>query len=462
MVHRCRCGPEVRCSEIRDGVFESVFMNSERHHAVAGVENRRNLGSRRPQPGQDSCGLEQMGSVLGPVLLWLQDVAAVTLLRARRTLLRAAILCCVLVLLLWVSIFLYGSFYYSYMPTVSFSTPVNYHYRTDCESLNSGLCSFPMANISLLKNGKEQVMMYGQPYRVSLELEMPESPVNEQLGMFMVRMSCYTKNGITVSTVTRSAMLHYRSSLLQTLNTLVFSPLLLTGLSEQKQLIDVELFSDYKSDSYQPTIGAVIEIQSRQVQIYSAQLRIHAYFTGIRHVMMGDATRLQQRREETRRRMHTSASTPSMSPLITQPAHPVQSPHNSASTTNSSSPITQISTPIMKYKREKEDIAELPQQPLKFTILRNICELLDTINLVGSVGEHRQDNESTTLESTDEGPVFVEAPHIAETNVSEEDPDRQEGAAELKGTVQEEGASQPQPSSTDAKLRQRHRPWLPF
>ncbi|XP_026879626.2 seipin isoform X2 [Electrophorus electricus] len=426
-------------------------MNSEKHHAVAGVENRRNPGSRRPQPGQDSCGLEQMGSVLGPVLLWLQDVAAVTLLRARRTLLRAAILCCVLVLLLWVSIFLYGSFYYSYMPTVSFSTPVNYHYRTDCESLNSGLCSFPMANISLLKNGKEQVMMYGQPYRVSLELEMPESPVNEQLGMFMVRMSCYTKNGITVSTVTRSAMLHYRSSLLQTLNTLVFSPLLLTGLSEQKQLIDVELFSDYKSDSYQPTIGAVIEIQSRQVQIYSAQLRIHAYFTGIRYllynfpltsavigvasnftflsvivlfsylqfiwgglwppeqvrvqVMMGDATRLQQRREETRRRMHTSAS-----------------------------------TPIMKYKREKEDIAELPQQPLKFTILRNI----------------------STLESTDEGPVFVEAPHIAETNVSEEDPDRQEGAAELKGTVQEEGASQPQPSSTDAKLRQRHRPWLPF
>lgn len=45
------------------------------------------------------------------------------------------------------------------------------------------------------------------------------------------------------------AMLHYRSSLLQILSTLVFSPMLLTGLSEQKQLIEVELFSDYKSDS---------------------------------------------------------------------------------------------------------------------------------------------------------------------------------------------------------------------
>ncbi|XP_029625580.1 seipin isoform X3 [Salmo trutta] len=291
-----------------------------------------------------------MGGVTGPVFLWLQDVLGVTLLRARRTLLQAAILSCVLVLLVWVAIFLYGSFYYSYMPTVSFSTPVHYHYSTDCDASNSVLCSFPMANISLLKNGKDQVMIYGQPYRISLELEMPESPVNEHLGMFMIKMSCYTKDGQTVAAVARSAMLHYRSGLLQTLNTLLFSPLLLTGMTEQKQLIEVELFSDYKANSYQPTVGAVIEIQSRRVQIYSAQLRIHAFFTGIRYllynfpltsavigvasnfaflsvivlfgylqfiwgglwppeqvrVMMGDTTRLQRRREEARKRMSFS------------------------------------------------------------------------------------------------------------------------------------------------------------
>ncbi|KAI5622302.1 seipin [Silurus asotus] len=311
-----------------------------------------------------------MDSVMGPVLVWLQDVAAVTLLRARRTLLRAAIFLCVVVLLLWVSVFLYGSFYYSYMPSVSFSTPVNFWYRSDCDSHESVLCSFPMANVSLLKNGKEQVLMYGQPYQISLVLEMPESPVNEQLGMFMIKMSCYTKDGKTVSTVARSAMLHYRSSLLQTLSTLVFSPVLLTGLSEQKQLIEVELFSDYRSDSYHPTIGAVIEIQSRRVQIYSAQLRIHAYFTGIRYllhnfpltsavigvasnftflsfivlfsylqfiwgglwppeqvrvqVMMGDTTRLQKRREEALRRIRTTASAPNLKYEREQDAPPNQ------------------------------------------------------------------------------------------------------------------------------------------
>lgn len=291
---------------------------------------------------------------MAPVLHWLHDVAAVTLLKARRTLFQAGVLFCVLVLLLWVSIFLYGSFYYSYMPTVSFSTPVHFYYTSDCDTSESTLCSFPTANISFMKNDRDQVMANGQPYRVSLELEMPESPVNENLGMFMIKMSCYTKGGKTVSSVGRSTMLHYRSSLLQTLSTLLFSPVLLTGMAEQKQLIEVELFSEYRTNAYQPSVGAVIEIQSKRVQIYSSQLRIHAYFTGIRYVlynfpltsavigvatnfaflsvivlfsylqfiwggiwppdqvrvrvMIGDNTRMQQRREEARKRMERENS----------------------------------------------------------------------------------------------------------------------------------------------------------
>ncbi|XP_045064087.1 seipin-like isoform X4 [Coregonus clupeaformis] len=374
-----------------------------------------------------------MGGVTGPVFLWLQDVLGVTLLRARRTLLQAAILFCVLVLLVWVAIFLYGSFYYSYMPTVSFSTPVHYRYSTDCDASNSVLCSFPVANISLLKNGKDQVMIYGQPYRISLELEMPESPVNEQLGMFMIKMSCYTKDGQTVAAVARSAMLHYRSGLLQTLNTLLFSPLLLTGMTEQKQLVEVELFSDYKANSYQPTVGAVIEIQSRRVQIYSAQLRIHAFFTGIRYllynfpltsavigvasnfaflsvivlfgylqfiwgglwppeqvrVMMGDTTRLQRRREEARKRMSFSQME------------------------------------------------------------------LETPDVIGSLKEPSglPENQTAIGSSSDVPP---KAPQINETDASEEEPaDPQDKGA---GAVLWEGHQVPQPG--ESTLRQRQGPWM--
>ncbi|XP_014889556.1 seipin [Poecilia latipinna] len=318
-------------------------------------QKQQSTGLRRGSAVQTkSSRSDTMGVAMGPLLHWLQDVAAVTFHKARRTLFQAAILFCTLCLLLWVSIFLYGSFYYSYMPTVSFSTPVHFYYTSDCDATKSGLCSFPTANISFMKNDRDQVMANGQPYRVSIVLEMPESPVNERLGMFMIKMSCYTKGGTTVSSVGRSTMLHYRSSLLQTLSTLFFSPLLLTGMAEQKQLIEVELYPDYKTNAYHPTVGAVIEIHSRQVQIYSAQLRIHAYFTGIRYllynfpltsavigvatnfaflsvvalfgylqfmwgglrppdqvrvrVMVGDTTRIQRRREEARKRMERENS----------------------------------------------------------------------------------------------------------------------------------------------------------
>lgn len=220
-----------------------------------------------------------------PALLWAQEVGHVLAGRARRLMLQFGVLFCTILLLLWVSVFLYGSFYYSYMPTVSHLSPVHFHYRTDCDSSTASLCSFPVANVSLAKSGRDRVLMYGQPYRVTLELELPESPVNQDLGMFLVTVSCYTRGGRIISTSSRSVMLHYRSQLLQMLDTLVFSSLLLFGFAEQKQLLEVELYSDYRENSYVPTTGAIIEIHSKRIQMYGAYLRIHAHFTGLRYLL---------------------------------------------------------------------------------------------------------------------------------------------------------------------------------
>lgn len=356
-----------------------------------------------------------MGAVPSPVFHWLHDVAAVTFHKARRTLLQAAILFCVLLLLLFISTFLYGSFYYSYMPTVSFSTPVNFYYTSDCDSSESALCSFPTANISFMKNEKDQVMANGQPYRISVDLEMPESPVNEQVGMFMVKMICFTKGGKVVSSVGRSTMLHYRSSLLKTISTLLFSPFLLSGMAEQKQLIEVELVSDYKTNAYEPTVGAVIEIQSRRVQIYSSQLRIHAYFTGVRYVlynfpitsavigvatnfaflsaivlfsylqfiwgglwppeqvkvrvMMGDNTRIQQRKEEAKKRMERVSSMKELaSPRVIGPEHDTSNSNQNDTVEEKENSLSEEkggSTASHDLKEDRSDVFEgcpLPQE----------------------------------------------------------------------------------------------------
>ncbi|XP_045153177.1 seipin [Echinops telfairi] len=250
-----------------------------------GVRAARN-NNARAEPGARPPVLPAMGNDPPvPALLWAQDVGYILASRARKLLLQFGVLLCTVLLLLWVSVFLYGSFYYSYMPTVSHLSPVHFYYRTDCDSSTSSLCSFPVANVSLAKNGRDRVLMYGQPYRITLELDLPESPVNQDLGMFLVTISCYTRGGRVISTSSRSVMLHYRSDLLQTLDTLVFSSLLLLGFAEQKQLLDVELYADYRENSYVPTTGVLIEVHSKRIQMYGAYLRIHAHFTGLRYLL---------------------------------------------------------------------------------------------------------------------------------------------------------------------------------
>ncbi|XP_021565902.1 seipin isoform X2 [Carlito syrichta] len=246
----------------------------------------RGTRNARPEPGARPSALPAMvNDPPVPALLWAQEVGQVLAGRARRLLLQFGVLFCSILLLLWVSVFLYGSFYYSYMPPVSHLSPVHFYYRTDCDTSITSLCSFPVANVSLAKGGRDRVLMYGQPYRVTLELDVPESPVNQDLGMFLVTISCYTRGGRIISTSSRSVMLHYRSDLLQMLDTLVFSSLLLFGFAEQKQILEVELYADYRENSYVPTTGAVIEIHSKRIQMYGAYLRIHAHFSGLRYLL---------------------------------------------------------------------------------------------------------------------------------------------------------------------------------
>lgn len=102
--------------------------------------------------------------------------------------------------------------------------------RTDCESPASFWCSYPVANVSTVRNKKQvcslitclsfsnlsfcltiktsfqhfalQVMTFGQPYQISLLLEMPESEANQAQGMFMIRTAFYSQSGGQVATST--------------------------------------------------------------------------------------------------------------------------------------------------------------------------------------------------------------------------------------------------------------------
>ncbi|KAG7276952.1 hypothetical protein CRUP_010272 [Coryphaenoides rupestris] len=94
---------------------------------------------------------------------------------------------------------------------------------------------------------------------------MPDSPTNQRLGMFMVRMTCYSRGGRRVTSSAHSTMLHYHSDLLRTVSTLLFLPVLLSGAAHQTQWLEVELFSDYTQDPFSPCVEATVEVLSSKL-----------------------------------------------------------------------------------------------------------------------------------------------------------------------------------------------------
>lgn len=183
--------------------------------------------------------------------------------------------------IIWVSVFMYVTFYYAYVPAISHIRPVHLEFSSCTDA--SGLCSNPSANVTLTQ--QHHLLQSGQPYNIILDLEMPESDSNKQLGMFMIQLKLIGRNGQSISHSRRSAMLRYKSGALHFLSTIFFSPFLLTGPMEEKQTLKVEMFSEYLENPHNPVTNICIEIESRWLELYSAQLRIQAQFTGLRYLM---------------------------------------------------------------------------------------------------------------------------------------------------------------------------------
>lgn len=127
--------------------------------------------------------------------------------------------------------------------------------------------------------------MVGQPYKVLVNIDMPETPQNQDVGMFMVCAEMRDQSTSLRGHSCRSAMLRYKSPLLNTLITWIMSPLLILGIREQKQIIPVELFSDYLDEKTYPVTDIYVEIQNKAIQFYEVNLQITAQLSGLRFFM---------------------------------------------------------------------------------------------------------------------------------------------------------------------------------
>ena len=154
------------------------------------------------------------------------------------------------------SAFMYATFYYAFVPSPEHEAFVNPTFEPCGPTDDSMLrCGFLNATGDV-GGATGPILMAGQvifleelfrtrlthffpvkDYTVTVMLDMPESPVNRKLGMFMSCLQLKSATGEVVREMCKSSMLQYRSWLLRQIETVVFAPFLLTGHTSEKQMI---------------------------------------------------------------------------------------------------------------------------------------------------------------------------------------------------------------------------------
>lgn len=144
----------------------------------------------------------------------------------------------------------------------------------------------PMATVKFNSDS----LVHGQPYNAIIELELPESPPNIDVGMFMITLQIFSDdyNGSSslILESSRPCMLRYKTELLRTVHALSFSLPSLVGLYEQKQNLDVSLAENFMPSQTYDTVRAVVVLSKPNVQLYSSTLHIRASLSWLSYFVL--------------------------------------------------------------------------------------------------------------------------------------------------------------------------------
>ncbi|QQP49312.1 Seipin [Caligus rogercresseyi] len=85
------------------------------------------------------------------------------------------------------SLLIYGTFYYGYIPSPLIQAPLTLQFRPCLSS--PGKCS-PLSG----SHNLSEILMNDQLYVIAVRLDLPESPANRNHGMFMSCLAVYAKD----------------------------------------------------------------------------------------------------------------------------------------------------------------------------------------------------------------------------------------------------------------------------
>eukprot|EP00037_Helgoeca_nana_P012688 m.115783 g.115783 ORF g.115783 m.115783 type:complete len:460 (+) comp21585_c0_seq1:201-1580(+) len=207
------------------------------------------------------------------------------------------------------SFVIYSILYLIYIPTAEHTFPIHLQFAP------YGDAALPTTVFPLVPTGKaSRLLSRHHGYNIDFSLAMPESEPNVRSGMFMVSLAlassrdaaeralhdtmrissekgcaaggndCDTTTDAAVA-ISRAAVLRHRSWLLSCFRTTIFVVPMLVGLLEESQRVDVPLFRNVPDNTTTPYTWAAVGLSEPNVQLYWAEIRFHAHFTGASYIM---------------------------------------------------------------------------------------------------------------------------------------------------------------------------------
>ena len=128
--------------------------------------------------------------------------------------------------------------------------------------------------------------MPGQNYKITLNLDMPESAVNAYVGCFNLKSTMRGDNGRILAEQERLIQLTYKSPMVRYVESWIYLPLYLIGWSEERYQTSADLFRNYKEGfGDRQTSMLELSIDNPEVQIYEASVSIQTLYSGLRYYM---------------------------------------------------------------------------------------------------------------------------------------------------------------------------------
>jgi len=172
-----------------------------------------------------------------------------------------------------IAVTLYGALYWAILPSSAITIPVKWSF-TSCDIVGQP-CSYIN---SIVKLPVSQMTRSG--YNVELSMEVPDSPANRDVGMFL---TCATTLPSEASSCS-SALVPFKHTFLSSIESLIFLPFHVLRLSSSNLILSISLLENHMDLSL--TESVLLELQTSKLQIFSARLKIWPCdLSGIRYLM---------------------------------------------------------------------------------------------------------------------------------------------------------------------------------